>query len=146
MKDHKVIVKYAKSKASGRFVKTRTAEEKRLRHNKNVMSWHKIHPEYRKNYRLAHLEKYLLGGRNNNLLRKYGITLEEKIKLIKDTLGKCNICGKKIDEVSGKLDHDHKTHSIRGILCNNCNAGLGMFRDDAQLLNKAIGYLERRVR
>lgn len=52
--------------------------------------------------------------------------------------GRCVIC-----EREGKLviNHDHKTGLMRGLLCNKHNAGLGMFEDDINLLQKAIDYL-----
>jgi hypothetical protein len=39
------------------------------------------------------------------------------------------------------LDHNHETGLTRGVLCNNCNAGLGMFKDDVVKMAKAISYL-----
>lgn len=39
-------------------------------------------------------------------------------------------------------DHCHTTHTPRGILCNHCNAGLGMFRDQPDRLRRAADYLE----
>lgn len=50
----------------------------------------------------------------------------------------CQLCGRFGSIV---IDHDHATGHIRGRLCNTCNAGLGMFRDDADLLARAIAYL-----
>jgi len=40
-----------------------------------------------------------------------------------------------------KIDHDHRTGQVRGLLCHTCNAGLGMFKDNIELLHRAIMYL-----
>lgn len=58
-------------------------------------------------------------------------------KLIKTT-NYCTICGSKDQLV---VDHDHKNHKVRGMLCNHCNRGLGHFRDDPELLEFARIYL-----
>lgn len=50
----------------------------------------------------------------------------------------CTICGDDGDLV---VDHDHKTNKIRGILCNRCNKGLGLFRDNPDFLEYARIYL-----
>ena len=54
------------------------------------------------------------------------------------TIKECVICG---DESNMKVDHCHKTGSVRGVLCNRCNLGLGHFRDDPELLEFARIYL-----
>lgn len=64
-------------------------------------------------------------------------------KLLAAQEGKCALCGRAITLRSSKLDHCHRTMRVRGLLCNNCNIGLGVFRDDPDLLNKAIDYLRR---
>ncbi|MEV4708088.1 endonuclease VII domain-containing protein [Actinoplanes sp. NPDC049316] len=53
--------------------------------------------------------------------------------------GVCAICG---GDDPQHLDHDHRTGEVRGILCFNCNGGLGQFRDDPVLLADAIAYLK----
>ena len=40
------------------------------------------------------------------------------------------------------IDHDHKTDSLRGTLCGKCNRGIGMFDDNADIIQKALDYLK----
>ena len=39
-------------------------------------------------------------------------------------------------------DHSHDTGIVRGILCNKCNLGIGLFSDNPELLQNAVGYLQ----
>lgn len=58
---------------------------------------------------------------------------------------KCPICGKvTIPGLTSKvvLDHNHNDGTIRGWICDSCNTGIGRFKDDIELLKKAIRYLE----
>ncbi len=41
------------------------------------------------------------------------------------------------------IDHDHRTGEVRGLLCNKCNSGLGMFREKRRHLRSAMDYLEK---
>jgi hypothetical protein len=81
--------------------------------------------------------------RNNNLVRKYGITLKEWNSLF-DNQGKvCKICG--ADDPRGKnwhTDHNHTTGFIRGILCGWCNTGIGKLQENPELFAKALEYLK----
>ena len=58
--------------------------------------------------------------------------------------GVCEIC-KQMCPTGKRLavDHCHKTNNVRGLLCSECNTGLGKFRDNTELLLKAINYLEK---
>lgn len=69
----------------------------------------------------------------------YGITEDAYNRMVEQQGGKCKIC----DVLTEKLciDHCHDTGRVRGLLCNRCNVGIGYFRDDAILMEKAIGYL-----
>ena len=89
-------------------------------------------------------------NRNIQLYQKYGILLEDYERILEEQEGRCAICGMKAEHnvINGRLkslhvDHDHSTGTIRGILCSNCNTGLGMFKDDPTLLRNAIEYLRR---
>lgn len=80
--------------------------------------------------------------RNHGLLRAYGISLQDWLVLFKGQGSVCKICGS--SNPSGKnwhTDHDHRTGKIRGILCGCCNTGLGKFREDKNIMMKAIKYL-----
>jgi hypothetical protein len=78
---------------------------------------------------------------NKVYAHKYGITEEHVEQLLKLTY--CEICGKQEDRRRLSIDHCHKTGEVRGMLCDSCNTGLGKFRDDRTILNKARNYLEK---
>lgn len=80
--------------------------------------------------------------------KSYGLTYKEVLKLRKKQNELCAICGEKgfmmNDRVKSPLnvDHCHETGKIRGLLCHNCNRGLGLFQDSIERLKSAIAYLE----
>lgn len=80
--------------------------------------------------------------RKNYPIHKFGITREE-YEARRDAAEGCAICGG-LNE-NGKalhLDHCHQTGALRGFLCENCNRGLGMFKDNPDILRSAARYLE----
>lgn len=93
--------------------------------------------------RLANTEKIALAMRKTNLKHKFGMTLAEYEKRYKEQDGCCLLCGRNRTEFNKSLavDHNHKTREIRGLLCHDCNTGLGKFQDSAELLQKAAQYL-----
>jgi len=99
----------------------------------------KEHPERRRKYALKH----------NN-----GVSPETYDILLEKQKGCCAICGISQPDKNSKnkyfcLDHDHnccptqKTcgKCIRGLLCHNCNRGLGQFKDNTDIMYKAYKYL-----
>lgn len=74
----------------------------------------------------------------------YGLTKEQYLKMFEEQKGQCAICPTKQSEHRTKLniDHCHKTGKVRGLLCHKCNILLGKANDDAEILRKAIRYLE----
>jgi hypothetical protein len=73
------------------------------------------------------------------------MTLKDYEDLKKAQGGACAICGSKSPNRKGSrnfaVDHCHKSSEVRGLLCNNCNIGLGLFKDDVSVLAEAIKYL-----
>jgi hypothetical protein len=83
--------------------------------------------------------------RHVSLKYKYGISMETYNEMFENQNGLCKICNYKFGQKKADcyVDHDHKTLEVRGLLCRNCNTGLGMFKDNKQFLQQAIDYLER---
>lgn len=65
---------------------------------------------------------------------------KEWILEVKRDIRECVICSS-TERLT--IDHDHATNQIRGVLCNNCNLGIGQFRDDPELLDFAAEYLRQ---
>ena len=68
----------------------------------------------------------------------YGITHDEYQNLLAAHQGKCGVCSSESDL---RIDHDHKTGAVRGLLCHHCNVALGHFKDSIDVLKNAIEYL-----
>ncbi len=82
--------------------------------------------------------------RKHNLRSAYNMTPEDYDLMLLFQGSKCKICGETDPKTrSGRfnIDHCHETGSIRGLLCNPCNVGLGTFTDDISKLESAIRYL-----
>jgi hypothetical protein len=82
-------------------------------------------------------------SRSKELVRTYGITVEEYEFLAVLQEDRCAICGSIDPARQLSVDHDHQTGKVRGLLCGNCNVGIGMFQDDPYRLDAAAAYLRR---
>lgn len=84
-------------------------------------------------------------------LKKFNIGKVEYDTILNKQNGCCAICGEREDivnkfnhkKISLSIDHDHVSGAIRGLLCGKCNKALGLFKDDIDLMLKAIGYLRK---
>lgn len=69
----------------------------------------------------------------------------KKTVRIEDHIGRpCPICTNTLTRNGYRravVDHDHMTGLLRGVLCNNCNTGLGKLGDSKIGLLRAISYL-----
>ena len=101
----------------------------------NSRRWAKDHPE-REAKRL----------RESHLKRHYGITQEDYENMMEEQEGKCAICDELPTTYHGLvIDHDHCIiePNVRGLICQPCNVGLARFKEDPDILQRAITYLQR---
>lgn len=120
---------------------------------KNKMYKDGIRPhciECRRKYEVESFHKHkhkrpydYLTDKDRKLQRAFGISYQEYLTMLEAQGGCCAICG---TSDTGKrkafaVDHCHHTGKIRGLLCSNCNTGIGNLRDDIGLLERAIEYL-----
>ena len=83
--------------------------------------------------------------RNNHLINKYGITLEEYRTMSEAQNDSCFICGKKETSKALAVDHCHRTGKIRSLLCGKCNPAVGFLSDDPDLAQKVLNYIKSHV-
>jgi len=87
--------------------------------------------------------KITANNRRFRLRNKYNLTPDQADALLESQGGACAIC--KEDDPTGGwvVDHDHESGEVRGILCRKCNSGIGLLKDNADVLRAAMNYLER---
>lgn len=152
-----------KERERHRLAKQKKRENDREAHNAYMREWNaknrdriskirrdrlKNDLEYAEKVRASDRERYAKTKeihRSTRLKSIYGISIEKYNEMYELQDGKCAICG---DSKPNKgreglvVDHCHNQGHIRKLLCCKCNTGLGQFRDDIALLEKAIKYLK----
>ncbi len=87
--------------------------------------------------------------KNQNIINldNSAFTLVDYDRLYQIQSGRCVICKKHQTELKRALDvdHDHKTGFVRGLLCHNCNQGLGNFKDNISNLKKSVNYMKNHM-
>jgi hypothetical protein len=76
------------------------------------------------------------------LWTEYGMTIADYDALLARQNGVCRICKTKPAGRRLAVDHCHVTDTIRSLLCNNCNLGVGNFKDNPALMREAADYIE----
>lgn len=78
-----------------------------------------------------------------------GITVDRYLQMLEEQDFKCAICRQeetckdpKHDRIRRlSIDHCHNTQMVRGLLCHSCNTAIGKFKDDTQMMQRAIAYI-----
>ncbi|WP_407944921.1 endonuclease VII domain-containing protein [Paenibacillus cymbidii] len=138
-------------------------QDKKEVYNQRSRAWREANPERTKKHeekaRIKHGEKlkkrsadWYLNNKETarrqtrqRKLKKYGLTEDDYQALLVQQNYRCAICGssKALEKMNTNLyvDHCHKTGGVRGLLCQKCNAGLGMFKESLELIKRAAVYL-----
>ena len=144
-----------RGRTSGRFPQCRVCHaqrqrERRLRIGPEEAARREKAYREKRNANAALRERYAARQRDYAVVSLYGMTAVELLSLLDAQEGRCAVCSRTPDPDADRLamrvlhvDHDHETGKVRGMLCANCNMGLGQFGDDLARLRAAVAYLER---
>jgi len=117
------------------------------KHKENCKKWIKKnylrYQETNRRYYRDNIKHIKTVYRKYKLKSQYNMTPEQYDEMFNNQEGKCLICKRpEIEFKKGlEIDHCHVTGKVRGLLCMDCNTGLGKFKDNITLLQKAIEYL-----
>lgn len=104
----------------------------------NTKQWKKDNPEKVRQWNKDNPRK----RRQTRFKCSYGLSYEDWQEMWDNQDGKCAICAEPFkNPSSANVDHNHETDKIRGLLCQKCNLGLGLFNDNPRLVFKAFEYL-----
>lgn len=122
-----------------------TDEEKKARKREYARAYRAAHPEKAKAACKKSRDKKPEKARAINLMRNYGITLDQYDLMLASQEGRCAICRSGNPRGNGKhfaVDHCHSTGKVRGLLCAHCNTVLGKMNDNPDTLLRAVEYLK----
>lgn len=100
---------------------------------------------YQKQYREEN--RKVLSDRERK--RKFGISSERYAEMFNLQNGLCAICNRpetatRLGKVKAlAVDHCHNTGTIRGLLCADCNTGIGKLKENIDIFQSAIQYLTK---
>jgi AraC-like DNA-binding protein len=130
--------------------RSRNPEKAKEVSRKARAKWRDKNPEVVREYQKSYREKNREVLSDKERQRRFGISRQEYAELFNRQEGVCAIC--KLPETATRLgkikslavDHDHKTGAVRGLLCSDCNTGIGKLKDDPKVLQAAVQYLTSR--
>ena len=80
--------------------------------------------------------------REYQLIKKYNLTIEQHNKILASQDNRCDICKETFIDTP-RVDHDHTTGKVRGLLCSQCNTSIGGLRDSILIVESALNYLKK---
>lgn len=108
----------------------RTAKERA-----RVSSWMRAHTE-------ALADMYEKSSAIRSRCTQYGISVADWVFMAVEQDGRCGICGEGGNPTRLSIDHDHHDLHVRGLLCHQCNIGLGNLRiDGTEAVDRARSIL-----
>ncbi len=121
----------------------------REKNRERSIAWVTANPELaRERWRLGYqrnAERIRATKLDQHYRYKYGLTREDRERLLAEQDGKCKICRQAPTPGRSRsrlhVDHCHTTARVRALLCGNCNTALGLFKEDPEILTAAIAYL-----
>ena len=124
-------LKEGQAAAQRKYIEKIGIDKHRERAALSSQRWRKKNPEHRRKL-----------DRAQNL-KKYGLTSKSYKELHDKQNARCACCGLHVSEQNQRLsvDHCHETNVVRGLLCSNCNTGIGKLGDNVEGLTRAINYL-----
>ena len=141
-KRHRQLKAYYESNRDTILAKRRA----RYQSNKALLTA-KCREYYRRNRRarVRASQRYYKNNRrrciDTGLRRKYGITLEQRDRMVNRQGGKCAVCRKRKRLV---VDHSHNSKRVRGLLCHSCNFYLGYINEQLTIVARIRKYLVTR--
>lgn len=72
---------------------------------------------------------------------RHGLSADEYLEMVDKQENLCAICGKPPGSKALAVDHNHLTNKTRELLCVACNFAIGWFKDDIEVMQKAIQYI-----
>jgi|WetSurMetagenome_2_1015567.scaffolds.fasta_scaffold29842_4 hypothetical protein len=152
--EHYLIRKDGKCKICHRETANKKRNENREWFNEKMSNEREKNPnKWAKYYKDQYLKKKLKYGENLSLKQccdARGITIDQYNTMYSDQNGTCAICHNPETRKGHKtnipmrltIDHCHKTNKVRGLLCHNCNTGIGKLCDDPVRMIRAAKYVK----
>lgn len=118
----------------------RKYDDLRTGHRLTNKKWALANPEKARIYKARYIRK--------KNCEKRGITIAQFDEMLTQQNNRCSICSKEFVDMGGigqvpVIDHCHTTGKVRGLLCHQCNVGVGYLKDSPDVLRKAAAYVER---